>query len=180
MSHCFGNPGMVRKPRSIDWQPHEIEQLRTLAAEGKTPREIGAILGRSESATWRKGYKLGVFARRKQFWLASEIRELRRLAKTHTYASAAKVLGKTTKAVGSKAKELHISFRKYGEAHHSAIYTKAEIQRVFELKAQGMSQSEIAKCTGISAGHISDIQAYATRFRDSYACPGNGASNVSK
>lgn len=158
---------MERKLRSTDWTPHEIKQLRALAGEGKTSSEVGEILGRSELAARRKGQQLGVFTKRCEFWLDSEIRELRRLALTHTYAAAAQVLGKTAKAVGMKAKRLKISFRKYGEANHSTIYTNAEIKQVFELRKQGMTILEIAKCTGISRWHVFDVLAYEARFRDS-------------
>lgn len=166
MSYCFGQERLVRAPRASDWSAHDIEQLCTLAGNGKTPADIAPIIGRTELATKRKGQQIGVFTKRFEFWLDSEITELRRLAKTHTYEQTAQAMGKTFASVAQKAKRLHISFQKYGEANLSTIYTKEDLKRLFEMRSQGFTLREIAEHTEMNLTHVFEILSYEVRYRD--------------
>lgn len=44
-----------------------------------------------------------------------------------------------------------------GERNPNAKYTDSEIDRIFELLAQGLSHHAIARATGISRGHVSKV-----------------------
>ncbi len=45
----------------------------------------------------------------------------------------------------------------FGEAHHGAVLTEADIKEIRRLRAAGMSQREIGARFGMKQGHISDI-----------------------
>lgn len=167
--YCFGNPDMVRKPRASDWTQADEERLCGLASEGYTIEQIADELGRSALAVKRRGQKLGIYSRRLDFWLDSEIAQLRELAPTHTYDAAAHVMGRTASSVAAKAKRLHISFLKTGEANPTAIYSTADIQRVFDLRAKAMTLKEIAAEIGMHFSHVADILNYEVRYRESLA-----------
>lgn len=163
--YCFGNPEMERRPRASDWTQADEEQMCVMASKGYSMEQIADALGRSALAVKRRGQKLGICAKRLDFWLDSEIAQLRELAQTHTYEQAA-AMGRTVSSVSAKAKRLRISFLKTGEANSSTVYGSADIQRVFELRAKAMTLKEIAAETGMHFSHVSDILNYAVRYRE--------------
>lgn len=167
--YCFGDERMVRKPRSSDWSQNDIDRLCALAKAGKTPGQIAQAIGRSALAVERRGKRLGLWQKRHDFWLDSEITKLRELAHTHTYDAAAHVMGRTASSVAAKAKRLRISFLKTGEANPTAIYSAADIQRVFDLRAKAMTLKEIAAEIGMHFSYVADILNYEVRYRESLA-----------
>ncbi len=164
--HCFGNPDMVRKVRRTDWSQADEERMCQMASEGYTVEQIADALGRSALAVKRRGQKLGIYSKRLDFWLDSEIVRLRELAQTHTYEEAAQAMGRTASSVAAKAKRLRISFLKVGEANSSTVYSADDIQRVFEMRNNGATLKEIAAVVGMHFGHVSDIINYNVRYRD--------------
>lgn len=144
--YCFGDERMVRKPRSSDWSQNDTDRLCALAKAGKTPDQIARAIGRSALAVERRGKRLGLWQKRHDFWLDSEITKLRELAPTHTY-----------------------EFLKTGEANPTAIYSAADIQRVFDLRAKAMTLKEIAAEIGMHFSYVADILNYEVRYRESLA-----------
>ena len=141
-----------------------------MASEGYTVEQIADALGRSVLAVKRRGQKLGIYSKRLDFWLDSEIVRLRELAQTHTYEEAAQAMGRTASSVAAKAKRLRISFLKVGEANSStAVYSAADIQRVFDLRAKAMTLKEIAAEIGMHFSYVADILNYEVRYRESLA-----------
>ena len=167
--YCFGDERMVRKPRVSDWTQADEDRLCGLASEGYTIEQIADELGRSALAVKRRGQKLGIYSKRLDFWLDSEIAQLRQLAPTHTYEDAARVMGRSVSSVAAKAKRLRISFFKAGEANPTTIYGAADIQRVFELRANALTLKEIAADIGMHFSYVSDILNYESRYRESIA-----------
>lgn len=168
-AYCFGNPDMVRKPRASDWTQADEDRLCGLASKGYTIEQIAGELGRSALAVKRRGQKLGIYSKRLDFWLDSEITKLRELAQTHTYEEAAHTMGRSVSSVSAKAKRLRISFLKTGEANPTAIYSAADIQRVFDLRAKTMTLKEIAAEIGMHFSYVADILNYESRYRESIA-----------
>ena len=99
-------------------------------------------------------------------WADSEIASLRKLAKTHTLREAAALLGRNYPGVESKAHELRISFRKYGEAHHSTTIPTANVLQVFELRDQGLTTLEIARRLGTCPQYVNAIARFGMRYRE--------------
>ena len=83
--------------------------------------------------------------RARKFNWAGKESELRMLSKTHTMKGAAEVIGCTKGQVSHKAKLLGISFRKYGELHHSAKFSNEDIRLARELVEAGISKQETAE-----------------------------------
>lgn len=170
--YCFGDPEMERKPRASDWTQADEEQLYAMASRGYTIDRIATELGRSALAVKRRGQALGVYSKRQDFWLDSEIVKLRELAQTHTYEEAAVAMGRTTSSVSAKAKRLGVSFLKTGEANPTAVYSTEDIQRVFELREKMLTLKEISAETGMHFSYVADILNYETRYRDSMKLTG--------
>lgn len=99
-------------------------------------------------------------------WTDSEIIQLRKLAKTHTTWEAAKVMRRTRSSVQWKAWHLGISFRKHGEAHHSARLAKADVLQVFTLRDQGLSTLEIARRLSTCPQYVNMIARFGMRYRE--------------
>jgi hypothetical protein len=101
-----------------------------------------------------------------RFWTDSEVVQLRALAKTHTTWEAAAALGRTRTSVEGKAQVLGISFRKYGDAHHSTRHPTAAVLQVFTWREQGLSTREIAQRLGTSPCYVRMIARREVRWRE--------------
>jgi len=165
-TYCFGDPRMIRDARPCDWTLQEIERLRTLAMEVKTPAESAQSLWRSKLSTKRKAWSLGIWDKNTNFWSNDEISQLRQLAKTHTVNKVAEALNRTPKSVESKAQRLGISFQKYGEANHATVYAKDDIRHIFEMRKQGATLRQMSKATGMHYSHACDILNCEVRYRE--------------
>lgn len=124
-----------KKRTNKKWTTGELDSLRRMAAEGKTPAECAEALGRTKTAVMDRGNMLKLsFARSNAAvpgvprerhasngWIQAEVSALRRLcAEGKTAAECAEAIGRTKNAVYMRAKALGLSFRRA----HAAV--KAE------------------------------------------------------
>lgn len=161
----------ARKPRATDWTPEQVATLRALAGEVPAAA-IAAALGRSEDAVRSKAAALHLplsCGAPRRAWTDTEIATLRRLARTHTLAQAAAILGRPRTAVARYASWRGISFRKYGEMNHSTKYSHATIAHIHRLRAQGLPCAQIGRIVGMTGDHVAQIVRYVTRYREMMA-----------
>lgn len=124
-----------KKRTNKKWTTGELDSLRRMAAEGKTPAECAEALGRTKTAVMDRGNMLKLsFARSNAAvpgvprerhapngWIQAEVSTLRRLcAEGKSAAECAEAIGRTKNAVYMRAKALGLSFRRA----HAAV--KAE------------------------------------------------------
>ena len=116
-----------KKRTNKKWTTGELDSLRRMAAEGKTPAECAEALGRTKTAVMDRGNMLKLsFARSNAAvpgvprerhapngWIQAEVSTLRRLcAEGKTAAECAEAIGRTKNAVYMRAKALGLSFRR--------------------------------------------------------------------
>ena len=175
---------MTHMPRRWDgspvpnvWTESDIATLRALAGKAPTT-EIARQLGRSRHATINKAQRLGVSlalraparANHGQWWTTDDIATLRRLARTHTQADTARILGRGLPATIRKAGQERIAFRKAGERHNTAKYPTATVRRICQLRALGWGPDRIARVVAVSRGNICNIIYYRGRVREYMGC----------
>ncbi|MDD4188112.1 MAG: hypothetical protein PHX04_05105 [Bacilli bacterium] len=88
------------------WTEEEIVKAENLFNSGKDYQTIALEIDRSEWAVTNLLRNIGYAYRLPQFWKGNEIKYLRKNYQNMTYAEIAETLGRTTKAIGAKAKEL--------------------------------------------------------------------------
>ncbi len=99
-------------------------------------------------------------------WTPSDLTKLRKLSKTHTMQQVADIIGCDKTNVIGKAKREGISFRKYGERHHSATTSNEDVELARLLREEGLSAKEVSEKLGISVGVIRNLTQYTYRTRD--------------
>ncbi len=95
------NPLWYRK-----WTEEEIKQAETLFKSGKDYKEIAKIINRSEWAVANLLRNMGYSYMLPRFWKGKDLKYLRENYENMTYLEIAEAIGRTTKAVSSKAEEL--------------------------------------------------------------------------
>ena len=88
------------------WTEEEIKTAETLFESGNTYQEISDVIERSEWAVANLLRNLGYSYRLPQYWKGKELKYLRENYQKMTYEEIAHELGRTTKSVGAKAKEM--------------------------------------------------------------------------
>lgn len=168
MTNCFGDPNMVRKPRPGEWSEEETEKLRQYAREGLTQREAAERLGCNVRSVENRSRRAKIrWSGAKQPWAESEVAILRKLAPSHTGASVAAALGRTTGSVERKALGLGVSFAKHGEALPWTKLGNDGIRQIFELRQEGLYEREIALRVGCSRSHVGTVLNLRSRWRES-------------
>ena len=99
-------------------------------------------------------------------WTSGEILQLRALARTHTQAEAARLLGRSLCSVNGYACAPGIRFQKYGERHHSARYDAATVRAIARLRAQGLSPRQIGAALALPKSGVDAIVRYQVRVRE--------------
>lgn len=107
---------------------------------------------------------------KKYIWTPSDITKLKKLSKTHTMKEAAEDIGCSENNVKSKAKSLGVSFRKYGELHHSAKYSDHDVYLARELVDAGLSTAEVGRKLEIPQPVVSMYYRNKYRNNDSVQC----------
>lgn len=107
----------------------------------------------------------------KQFiWTPTALTKLRRLSKTHTMQQAADEIGCNKNAVHGKARREGISFRKYGELHHSAKYSDHDVYLARALVDEGITTAEAGRKLDIPQPVVSMYCRNKYRNHDSVQC----------
>lgn len=166
-----------RKPRPTDWTQQQVEELRRMAGHAPVA-EIAATLGRTPVAVIVKAKQQRIsLATSKPWrpWSASEVATLRTLRHTHTLQQVADILGRSLLSVTGKAREERIAYRKYGDAHRLAKYSRSTIAQVFRLRGQGIAQRHIADQVGLSPQYVSAILNCQLRYRETLQLDDNYA-----
>lgn len=172
---CFGDPNMVRKPRPNDWTKEEKDRLRQLAKSGLSQPEAASVLGKSHFALRAMAHRLNIrWGDGPGAWTSKEVGLLRKYARMYTQEQAAELLGRGLPAVRTKASDLHISFRKYGESSPAAKLSTAQIADIFERHDTGALPSEIAKEVGVTTRTIYQIVNFESRYSESLPLVGAG------
>lgn len=160
--HEHGTP---RRSRVGDYTPQDDAILCEMA--GKELKErIAERLGRSvwSVRTRAKNLHVSLVVVRKNYWSSDELDTLRKLAKTHTTTEIARMLGRTENAVKRASQTRRIRLQKYGEAHHSASISDAQVQIIREYRASGMYVREIAARMDLPFEAVRSIADYRTRI----------------
>lgn len=87
-------------------------------------------------------------------WTEQEDTILRGHAKTYSARQIAVMLGRSPKAVSSRAIRLGISLRKRGEYHPSSRHSDKTVRAAFHLCEQGYSSKRIAGELNVPLGTI--------------------------
>lgn len=95
------NPLWYRK-----WTEEEIKTAENLFKSGKTYKEIGQIIERSEWAVANLLRNMGYSYMLPRFWKGKELKYLIENYQSMTYSEIAEELGRTTKSIGYKIEEL--------------------------------------------------------------------------
>lgn len=103
-------------------------------------------------------------------WTPSALTKLRKISKTHTMQQAADELNCLKTQVESACKRYKISFRKYGENHHSAKYSDHDVYLARELLDEGLSKFEIARKLEVPSHIVSDWCLNKHRNQDNVQC----------
>lgn len=169
-----------KKRTNKKWTTGELDSLRRMAAEGKTPAECAEALGRTKTAVMDRGNMLKLsFARSNAAvpgvprerhasngWIQAEVSALRRLcAEGKTAAECAEAIGRTKNAVYMRAKALGLSFRRA----HAAV--KAE-------KAAPAKAKKAAPKEAIGGDWRSDLTAALAAAEEVAAAKGRVPKNV--
>lgn len=88
------------------WTKEEIELAENLFKSGKTYKEIGVIIERSEWSVANLLRNMGYSYMISQYWKGNELKYLRENYQNMTYQEIAEQLGRTTKAVSAKSAEM--------------------------------------------------------------------------
>lgn len=168
MNYCFGDANMVRRPRPGEWTEEQVNRLRECAAAGMTPAEAATLMGRSRHSILTKSSRERIrWGKTPAPWSQSEMATLHRLAETHTMAEVAVLVNRSEPAVAMKAYKLGISFRKYGTNNHRAKLDTPDIAQLFVLRDEGVSTRQIASQLGVTTVHVSKIERFEARYRES-------------
>ena len=143
----------VGKKRSNKmWTTGELDSLRRMAAEGKTPAECAEALGRTKTAVMDRALMLKIPLVRSNAavpgvprerhapngWIQAEVSALRRLcAEGKTAAECAEAIGRTKNAVYMRAKALGLSFRRARAAAKGETASPAAKKREAPKEAIG-------------------------------------------
>lgn len=159
-----------RKPRRTDWSPADTQYLRDMV--GSTPvASIAATLGRTPGAVYAHACRHGIrtatrAARHHHAWTSGDIGRLRSLARTHTRAEAAALLGRTERSIAWQAGVQRISFLRYGERSNLARHSTAIVQRIARMEMQGHDPRTIAAAAGVPLDYVYRIASRARRWRE--------------
>lgn len=107
---------------------------------------------------------------RKFIWTSTALTKLRKLSKTHTMQQAADEIGCNKNQVYGRARRDGISFRKYGELHHSAKYSDHDVYLARALVDEGISRAETGRKLGIPQPVVSMYYLNKYRNHDSVQC----------
>ena len=142
-------------PKVKRWTAEEDNQLRELFKQGKTDKEIGAVLGRpKEGVRQRRKNKLGLDYRK--HWSAEEEAQLKQLlTKTDKPLSEiAEIMGRTKGSIQRRKEHLGIRRIPVKLDKHNPMH----LEQVLKYKAAGWTQAEIAEVYGLkNPAQISSI-----------------------
>ncbi len=147
------------------WTDAEISTLAAMALAGSSPTRIAAALKRSTFAVKHKAYLLGYRFLGKRFWTRAEDRALRTGAGTLTSAELAAKLGRSARSVQLRAAYIGVSLARFGDRHHAAKVTDAQIEHARTLSDDGLSGAEIARrlALPIHSQHLNACLRYSSR-----------------
>lgn len=103
-------------------------------------------------------------------WTPTTLTKLRKLSKTHTMQQAADEIGCSKNSVYSKAKREGISFRKYGQLHHSSKYSDHDVYLARALIDEGVPKAEVSRKLDAPLHAISEWSLNKYRNHDSVQC----------
>lgn len=167
------------------WTEEEVRSLRAQA--GYFPAATIALhLNRTRSAVLRKAQRQGISlmlrtidrAAAGQRWTPDDIAHLRRLARTHTVAEVAAVLGRGYHAVVRKARLERISFRKSGLLAPGTRHGAETIRRIWALRQRGWGPQQISGETGIPYAAVDAIIYYRSRYGEMMALDAAGEGSA--
>jgi len=134
------------------WSDEEVLILKTWS-QWETAKQIAERLGRSEGSIKNKLYEEGILLRQKRphiaperSWSKEDVEYLKRYAKDTSTKHIAKRLGKSIKAVRTKATRLGISLQK----RHRA-WSDDQVDTLFRMVEENRPWSEIAEAIGKKA-----------------------------
>jgi len=103
-------------------------------------------------------------------WTGQDDMKLIRNHKKMTMQQVADLIGCTKGNVIGRARKLGLSFRKYGENHHSATTSNEGVELARLLREEGMPAKEVSEKLEISVGVIRNLTQYTYRTRDHVQC----------
>ena len=103
-------------------------------------------------------------------WTPSALTKLRKLSKTHTMQQAADEIGCKKTQAESACKRYKISFKKYGELHHSAKHSDHDVYLARELVDAGLSIADVARKLEVPPHAVSEWCLNKYRNHDSVQC----------
>lgn len=131
------------------WSDEEVLILKTWS-QWETVKQMAERLGRSEGSVKNKLYEEGIFLRQKRpfiaperSWSKEDIDYLKKNAKDISTPYIAKRLGKSIKAVRTKASRLGLSLQKRNRA-----WSEEQVDTLFRMVEENQPWSEIAKAIG--------------------------------
>ncbi|AUR81792.1 hypothetical protein NVP1214O_46 [Vibrio phage 1.214.O._10N.222.54.F11] len=107
---------------------------------------------------------------KKFIWTPTALTKLRKLSKTHTMQQAADEIGCTKNQVYARSRRDGISFRKYGNHHHSTKHSDHDVYLVRELVDSGVDKAEVARKMEVPLHAVSDWTLNKYRNHDSVQC----------
>lgn len=99
-------------------------------------------------------------------WTPESLTKLRKLSKTHTMQMAANEIGCTKNQVYARSKRDGISFRKYGDNHHSTKYSSEDVELARQLVESGLTRAEAARKLEIPMHAVSEYCNFKYRNHD--------------
>lgn len=162
-----------RKPKPADYTQDQHDRLVAMAAAGATGPQIAAAIGRSAASVYDHAahFRVSLGKRRASSnhytaWSSEDVGRLRMLARNHSRAEAAALLGRTLRSITWAAGEHRISFRRYGMRAPFARYPPDVLRRIVAMQEAGHSARETAQELGISRDYVTRIRARSFRWRE--------------
>jgi hypothetical protein len=135
-----------------DWKTTEVRVIRenggamcaSQLAEllpGRTPRAVTEF-------AWKNG--LRVKTSRAGGWSDDEIVTMEAMAGTHTAEAIGRALGRTGRAVQSKAHDLGIPLKQYGQHHHMGTIPNEKREAYWAMVDGGMPKKHAALAVGVN------------------------------
>lgn len=137
----------------VRWTAEEDARLEELAAAGHSDAEIAERIGRTEDSVFRrrrtKRICLNRDKKKPKVWTAEEIAQMNELHSTGKY-TIAELAKRFNSSISNVQRRL-----KYRELN--CLWTDERIEQCVELRRKGLTYTQIAKITGVSASAVSNM-----------------------